>query len=370
MKTGQNNRGQILLVQAIGLFIIVALFFQSVRFSDALKYKQETNLKADLVAVSVARIQAEHLQLMSAINQLMVYEMQMVYIQLVLAALTYGGSAKLLEMVINSVDNLSEFEKKLIKVTPIIMYWQLQRVARANGFEGAFMYPLWPELPVKERAIKMYQDAFKGFTNNSFIGNSDTAQTLNAILEGMDEKAPVKEDDKGQEKSNSNNIKEQLTGPENKKNPGKKVKEIYKDDELRSGTVFDDDKRENFFKAIMKKMQEVMGGPHYLDERYIDSQLTVFCFDSNKNIRVASARVTHLTIPRTNKLDDHKDNNYLNYFTKPNNHNGFQVELVAVPDYMEQLPQMKNTLGKIFKGLKKIPIDVPLTQEHFNWIQH
>jgi len=335
------------------VFLIVALFFHSVNFAEALKQKQDSNLRADLVAVSAARIQAENLQFMAALNELMLRETQTLYAMIIVTIISFGATSKYLEYVINSINNLSDLEKKFTKLNALIMYWQLQRIARANGFEGAFMHPLWPELPVTERPMKMYRDAFRIFTENPFVGDTSPIAGLDDILKDMDNKEKTKK-----------------PSTDNKKKPKKKFSQIFKNKKELVAAAMTPGKKNKLLKKIFKQLQETVGGAHYLDERYIDDKITVFCFDKNKNIRVASARVSHNTLPRTAELIDHENNNYMNIMQTPNNHNGFLVELVAVPDYIEKIPNMKKALDKMFATLEKMPLGNKVTQEHLNWIQH
>jgi hypothetical protein len=130
--------------------------------------------------------------------------------------------------------------------------------------------------------------------------------------------------------------------------------------------------RQKYIASIVSQLSQKIAGPHYLNADYKEHKLTVFCFDSEKNISIASAHVTHQEMQRNSEthIVDNKKNNYVNFLLKPNHMNGFQVELIPVPDLMKKYKKLNISLDKVFKTMDKFPGENPFTKEHLKPVQH
>jgi len=365
-----NRRsGQIVVVQVLGIFLAVAFFLHSASLSRAMIDRHQSDLSADLTAVSAARVEAENLQMIAAINRAMVLELQSIYVAMIWGVLNPAAAGKVIKHHMQSIDNLNKIEKRFARGNGVLVQWQTQRIARDNGFEVVIIIPLDPTLPLRENPGKMLRDSLTLFTDNPFLKYlpfmDDFKQSVEEVADQVDTAKPGGKGKRKQTFKQKSKNKRQRLKRKPSQRPG-----LFEGIEISPDDLLSSEGRQKVFGQLLKRLARRIPSPLYLDERYADNLVTVICIDSRGQVRVSSARVRHDELPHDQSVVSHPQNNYINYFVKPTDFNGFQVELVAVPDILEKVPGLSRALEKIMKVIKKSPVEIPLTREHFRGIQH
>jgi hypothetical protein len=355
----KNRKGQILILHALGLFLLATLFLQGIQTAQALVQRQHENLAADLVALSAAQVEAEYLHFIGLTNQVMWRESQMILVSIatpfLLALSVFGlpyvpAATRLAFQVVRrglkSLKRMNRLQKKLVKSYPYILTLYVHQMARENGFRSALSLP-WPTLPVTENIEKFKTDILMTFVEFLSFGKISLRQKkYQSLMRNKFTGEKIKSFYKNSLSSNS--LSKRL--PDNEK-------------------IRKNKKNFSFLERQKRRFQKLLPSPHFLNENWKEDHINVICFTNNNEIRLATARVWHPKLSLEEDIDTSLDNNYLP-LNGPKNFNGtFQPQLTYYRSDSKILDQLSKKIEILTNFLNRFP-QLPLKQENFRLIQH
>ncbi|MGE4159044.1 MAG: hypothetical protein AB7F75_08095 [Planctomycetota bacterium] len=333
------ERGQILVVELAGILLAAVLFIEASHLADGLALRQREQLAADLAALSAARVRAETLEAVALVNRTMLMQTQVLVAvlsaPLVLAASVVGlplvpaataFAKKTAPRIIKGLKRLSSFESLLAKGAPSLAAAAAQWAARNNGLSLALTHPHKP-LALQKDPQRFLSDVVASFTDNPLLRRLPSPVRM--ATRTIETKRKVEDKvDSLEDLVNRASVKI----PESAGAQGAKALEEHRSLLGRLG------------------LNTMIPSPLYLTKLPGEDRVDVACRTSSGAWRLASARIRHPALADTASLSS-THNLYEDGAVAAEPHNGFQVELCAVPG-PEEFPMVASMVSQLGKALE------------------